>query len=400
MYTRLRMMIVFLVLFMGVLLFAFQVHASSSIAEISSFEGEVIIQSNTILSQVTQVGAMLHEGDRIQTKQGNVRITFNDGAVLKVSPFTNVMIQERKEKKGWWLFKTAKLSRRTTCFVGKLWFKSGASTTKNYLQSTTAVCGLRGSEGDFGFDNHNTYLNMYTGNAKVCGKVRREAFTGFGPKTAISSEVYHSTIKAYEASKLAKYTGEPIDLVKARVEALRALKEAATELQKNCCDDMMVAKEAQVASNVADANIAAGKADVAVEQLKEAGASDGNIQTAKDAAADSRAQASLAIEAANMIYVDGVLDPGMLDNAIKDTETAATNAKAAARVATDIRSQVVPSEEVPVEVPSEKVPIEEVVPLEEAPLEEAPPERIDSQTSEQEHYWEEGRDEEVASPSQ
>lgn len=395
MYTRLRMMIVFLVLFMGVLLFAFQVHASSSIAEISSFEGEVIIQSDTMLSQVTQVGVMLHEGDRIQTKQGDVRITFNDGAVMKVSPFTNVMIQERKEKKGWWLFKTARLSRRTTCFVGKLWFKSGASTTKNYLQSPTAVCGLRGSEGDFGFDNHNTYLNMYTGNAKVCGKVRREAFAGFGPETAIASEVYHATVKAYEASKRAKYTGKPIDLVKARVEALRVLKKAATELHKSC--DCLVAMEAQVASNVADANIAASKAEVAVEQLKEAGASDGDIQTAKDAAADSRVQASLANEAADKIYVDGVLDPGTFDNAIKDTETAATNAKAAARVATDIRSQVVPSEEVPVEVPTEKVPIEEVVPLEEAPLEEVLPEHIDSQTSEQEHYWEEGRE---ASPSQ
>lgn len=392
MYPRLRMMTLFLVLFAGMFHLASQAYASAPIAEISDFEGEVIIQSDTDVSRLTKAGLALNDGDRIQTEQGECQIVFNDGGIIRLSPFTHTMIQERKEKGGWWIFESKRLVRRVTCFVGKLSFKTGVSRTKNYLQSPTAVCGLRGTEGDFGYDNLNTYLHIYTGEADVVGEVLEGFFEAFGPDTTKGSKVFQALANAYVATEQAKATGKTIDLAKARVQALEVVKEAAAELQKS--PDDTIAKEAQVASNVAAANIAAGEANIAVVQLEEAGADPDVIQAAQSAGSQAQAEADSANQLANTIYdEDGALNPDNLDQAITDTETAATNARTAAEGATSIRDQVVPPEEVPPEevlpeeAPPEEVPPEEV-PLEEAPLEEVPPEYLDPQTSEQEHYWE------------
>ena len=372
MSPRFRVLLIFLTLFIVVPLFASQTHATGPVAQISGFKGEVIIQSDTRIFRVTQLGLTLKDGDRIQTKQGEVQIIFNDGAVMKIRPFTSTMIQERKEKSGLWIFKTRRAVRRITCFVGKLWFKSGVSNRRNYLQTPTAVCEVRGSDGDIGFDNINTYLNMYTGESDVLGRVIRGLFADPGTDAATKSRVYQSLAKAYEKTEEAKATEKAVDLAKALVEALKVVKEAATELQQNPDDN--IAKEAQVASNVAAANIAVGEAKIAVEQLIEAGASDADIQTAINAVVDSQAQATVANEAADSIYIDGVLDPERLDEAITDTGMAAQNAQIAAEAATSIRDEVIPPEEAPPEeVPPEEEPPEEVPPDEEPP-EEAPPE--------------------------
>lgn len=389
MNPRFRILLVFLALSTGVLLFASQTNAAKPIAQVSGFKGEVIIQSATEIFRVTRLGQILNDGDRIQTKQGEAQIAFNDGAVMKIRPFTSTMIQEREEKSGFWIFKTKKAVRRITCFIGKLWFKTGVSKRKNYLQTPTAVCGVRGSDGDIGFDpaKLETYLNMYAGEAEVVGKVIRGLFADLGPEAAKESPVFQALAKAHKKTEEAKATGKAVDLAKARVEALKVVKEAAVELQQNPDDD--IAKEAQVAANVADANIAAGEANIAVEQLVEAGASDADIESAQTAANNAQAQATAANEAADEIYVDGVLDPGRLDEAVTDTETAAGLAHSAAEGATSIWEEVAPREVAPPEeAPPEEAPIE--LPPEEPP--EIPP--PDTETSEQEVYQEE------ASPSQ
>ena len=399
MSPRFRVLLIFLALFIWVLLFASQTHATGPVAQISGYKGEVIIQSDTKIFRVTKIGLTLKDGDRIQTKQGEVRIIFNDGAVMKIRPFTNTMIQERKEKSGLWIFKTRRAVRRITCFVGKLWFKSGVSNRRNYLQTPTAVCGVRGSDGDIGFDNINTYLNMYTGESDVLGRVIRGLFADPGTGAATKSRVYQSLAKAYEKTEEAKATEKAVDLAKALVEALKVVKEAATELQQNPDDN--IAKEAQVASNVAAANIAAGQAQVAVAQLQEAEAGQADINAAQAAADNAQAQAAAANEAADGIYIDGVLDPERLDEAITDTGMAAQNAQIAAEGATSIRDEVIPPEEAPSEeAPPEEAPPEEEppeeVPPEEEPPEEEPPEEVpleviapDIETSEQEIYQEE-----------
>ena len=404
MNPRFRILLALLALFMGIFLIASQTLAAKPIAQISSSEGEVIIQSDTKIFRVTELGLTLKDGDRIQTKQGEAKIVFNDGAVMKIMPFTNTIIQEREEKSGFWIFKTKKMARRITCFVGKLWFKTGASKRKNYLQTPTAVCGIRGSEGNIGFDNINTYINMYTGEAKVMGKVMRGFFANPGIDAATKSRVYQSLARAYTIYRRAEATMRTLDLARARVEAIKVIKKAAIELQRN--PDDTVRKEAQVASNVAAADIAVGEAKIAVEQLIEAEASDADIQIAMNALGHSQAQAAAASKAADSTYIDGILDPGRIDKAIADTAIAAEKAKVAAQWATSIRDQIVPPEEVaPEEIPPEDVPPEEMppeeAPADEVPREEAVPEELlpevalpDTEASEQEVYWEE------ASPSQ
>ena len=331
---------VVLFLCMGIFLFAFQAHAAKPVAKISGFDGEVVVQSGAMVYRLDRTGLILNDGDHVQTKQGEVQITFNDGAIMKVRPFTTTMIQEREEKSGFLFFKTKKAVRRITCFVGKLWFKSGLSNKRNYLQTPTTVCGIRGSEGDIGYDNVNTYLNMYVGDSDVLGNVIKGFFEDPGIDEATKNTIYQALTDAYEKAQEAETTGTAIDLARARLEALQVVQAAAAELQSN--PDETVNKEAQVAANVAAANIAAAEAQVAVEELKESGASAADIQIAQDAAAIAQSHADAANEAADNIYVDGVLDPARLDQAIEETGTAADNARNAATGATSIRDRVVP----------------------------------------------------------
>jgi len=130
--------------------------AYASIARVTSFTGDVVILSGANTFKLSKLGQTVNTGDKIQTKAGTAQLAFNDGAVLKINPHTTTMVQERMEESGAWMFKSKKMARRITVFVGKLWFKSGVSDRSNYLQSPTAVCGLRGSDGDFGYDNLNT----------------------------------------------------------------------------------------------------------------------------------------------------------------------------------------------------------------------------------------------------
>nr|HID57929.1 hypothetical protein [Desulfobacterales bacterium] len=266
--TKFKISLFCLGVFIGVFFFNPSADASIPIAKISSFRGEVIVQSDAKLIKVTEVGYVLNEGDRVLTKDGEVQITFDDGAIMKVSPFTTAMIQEREEETGFWLFKTREMVRRITCFVGKLWFKTGISKRKNYLQTPTAVCGLRGSDGDIGFDNINTYLNMYTGMADIVGKVIEGFFKAPGLDAATKNRVYQTLLLAHKKVEEAKVTRKRVDLAKARVEALKVVKVAAAALEKN--PDKKVAKEAKIVATASDAIIAAAETKVVIEEIKEA----------------------------------------------------------------------------------------------------------------------------------
>lgn len=380
---RSRIPFLFLGLFIVMFLFAPQADASKPIAKVSSFKGEVIILSDTKIVRVTIIGQILNEGDRIQTKQGEVEITFDDGAVIKVRPFTNTMIQEREEKSGFWIFKTKKAVRRITCFIGKLWFKSGVSKRKNYLQTPTAVCGVRGSEADIGYDNVSSYLNIYIGEVDIIGKVVKGFFADPGIDAATKNEVYQAFVKAHEKAEQAKVTGKAVDLAKARVETLQVIKVAATELQKN--PDETVSKEAEVVSIATDAAIAAAEAEVVIEELKEskevaekaleearaagdeeaarkaeeqAEKAEEAIEKAEKAAEEAEKAAEEAMEAAEELDIDKVRD-------------AAEKAKDAAEKAKDIGKEVIG---VPPEVPAPAEPYEpSEEPGFEVPMEEEPP---------------------------
>ena len=206
--------------------------ADAAIGKITALKGTAIIQSGTVVSKVTQ-GAPLNNLDSLTTQNGEVSVTFNDGAVMKVNPYTSVQVREQVEQSGVWIFKTNYNARRITCMVGKIWFKSGASGMRNHLQSATAVVTLKGSDADFGYNNLNTYLNMYSGDAAVVGNVIRGFFENPGIDAATKNNVYQALAAAYQKTLSAQASSGPlraVNLADARIAALQVARNIASEL--------------------------------------------------------------------------------------------------------------------------------------------------------------------------
>ena len=248
MNARSRGLIVFLILCVGIFFLNSQAYAQKPIAKVSSFTGEVFMKSDTNVFRVTQIGQILHDGDFIQTKEGEVQITFTDGALMKIRPYTNTMIQEREERSGFWLFKTKKLVRRMTVFVGKLWFKSGVSKRKNFLQTPTAVCGVRGSIIEAGYDNVDSLLNLIEGLVDKVGPWIEGRFTLPGAGAASASKVYTALDNARKAMEAATTEEE---LANAQMAALDLVIIAAAALEAN--PDPIVAAEAKKIGDAAKA---------------------------------------------------------------------------------------------------------------------------------------------------
>jgi len=224
-----------------VLGFTAMAYAQEPIAKISAFTGEAVIQSEANIVKVTQVGQPLKEGDRVQTQEGEVEVTFSDGAVLKIRPFTSALVQERDEESGFWMFKTSKPVRRLTVLVGKMWFKSGASKRENYLQTPTAVCGLRGSTGEVGNDNVRNLLNIIEGTGVQLGLWTTGPFTDPGRSAATVNPSYTALQTA--VTQLAAAT-TPEQIAAAQQAVLQAALAAAQLIAANNPDP-----NAQAAAN-------------------------------------------------------------------------------------------------------------------------------------------------------
>ena len=78
-----RIPFLFLAALLAVYLFTPCADASKPIAQVYSFQGEVIVQSGAEIFRLIQPELPLKDGDRIQTKQGRATINFEDGAVMK-----------------------------------------------------------------------------------------------------------------------------------------------------------------------------------------------------------------------------------------------------------------------------------------------------------------------------
>ncbi len=274
---------------MGVpMIFTSPVHASKPVARVTGFQGEVRVLTDTTITPVTAEGMVLKSGDRLQTEQGSVEITFMDGAVMKVRPYTTTMVQEREEEKGWWLFKSKQAVRRVTVFVGKLWFKSGVSARKNYLQTPTAVCGIRGSDGDIGYDNLNTYLNMYSGEADPVGQVFMGFFEDPGISAAAKNAVYKALESAYQKAQQAAKSGKTLDLAAAKAQALEVIKAAAEELLKN--PDETVRTEAQAEAQKAEKELNELKQQM--EQLQEETSEETSEETTEETSEETTEETS------------------------------------------------------------------------------------------------------------
>ena len=214
-------------------------HAANPIAKISQFKGDVLIVSGGQVLKVTREGQPVNDGDSVQTGNGEAHLTFTDGAMMIIRPYTNTVIQEVEEQRGWFFSKTKDWVRRITCQVGNLWFKSGASGKKNYLQSPTAVCGLRGSVSEFGYNNVMTYVREIEGGADLAGPVQRVTEDFFkklqaeAQNSAVQNPVYNKLNDAYSRTVQAEKTGTALDQAEARVATLEAVKVSIDSILTN-----------------------------------------------------------------------------------------------------------------------------------------------------------------------
>jgi hypothetical protein len=304
-----------------------QANAWAFIGKVSSFKGEVIVTADGRIERMTQPGVLLNDGDMVQVKNGEAQVTFNDGALLKISPFSQTMIQERQEQSGVWIFKTLQHARRVTCLVGKLWFKSGTPGTQNFLQTPTAVAGIRGSDGDFGYDNQRSFLNMYSGEAAVVGAMVRGLFQEPGitaaQRNAIFQRVEQVLAMKAETDKINAAT--PSNSQKALntssvVVAILNIARDVSTLIASSNPDPAARQQAQLSLALANTKIAtaeamaaAAKIGVSVERATEsatkakAAGDAAAAAAAEQAAAQARAAATLAqgaVEAAQRAAAD------------------------------------------------------------------------------------------------
>ena len=99
------------------------------IGVLSDFSGDVIIKSKGSWGVQPRLNLPLYSSDKVVTKLGSARITFNDGAVIKVQNNSNLRIHQSVEEKG--LFKKVKTVKRTLrLMLGKLFVKTGKSKTQ------------------------------------------------------------------------------------------------------------------------------------------------------------------------------------------------------------------------------------------------------------------------------
>ncbi len=224
MNSRSKGLCVLISLVVAVFLFAAQAHAATPIAKVSRFKGKVIVKSGKKITLVKKVGQVIYDGDVLQTEESEVQITYNDGALMKVKAWSSVRIIEREEKTGWWIFKTKKIARRMHCFVGKMWFKSGASKRLNYLETPTAVCGLRGSESWSGYFKGDTYYLVVEGVGTFSGKWKK----GMPPMSTITNAMSsgdYKTIKEF----LDKYMEEVKETLEETAETVEETTETVEE---------------------------------------------------------------------------------------------------------------------------------------------------------------------------
>ena len=201
------------------LLITSQAFGAKSVAKITSYKGNVVILSDGQFTNVTKAGMDLKDGDRVQTKEGPAEVAFWDGSVMKISPFTSTMVQEREEESGW-LFKSKTL-------------KSGSSPTKNFLQTPTAICGLRGSEADFGTDGFKNFLNQISGGSDTIGEFARGFFPEPGPWCGREQPGLSADGLGLSDNQQALQSGSAIDKANAELAGLQAIKAAAESLQNN-----------------------------------------------------------------------------------------------------------------------------------------------------------------------
>jgi hypothetical protein len=157
---------IFLVLFimsLSVVLSAPTFAAVNPVAKLSAFSGTVLIKSQGEWGVEPKADLPLYSNDKVVTRNGSVTITFDDGSVMELKANSNLLIYTKEKTEGL-LQKTRVVERRLRLLIGKMMFKTGKSDTSNILETSTMVCGLRGTAGTLSIASDGTpYIQFSEG---------------------------------------------------------------------------------------------------------------------------------------------------------------------------------------------------------------------------------------------
>ena len=199
------------------------------------------------------------------TKTGIATITFDDGAVMEIKANSNFLIRDTDISgvSG----QVGAVKRQLRLIIGKVLFRSGRGTNVNTtLETTTMVCGLRGTAGTLSIDASGvTYLQFTEGGGDTVGNFIAGIAPDVPAEIADLNEAQRAAFVANLAAEQAKAAAEKLKSgqgtdaeaqLAAAVAAKAAAKEAkaAAEAMLNNPDES-IREEAKKAIAAADAAI-------------------------------------------------------------------------------------------------------------------------------------------------
>ena len=245
------------------------------VAKLTKFSGTVLIKSQGSWGIKPEKDLPLYSEDKLVTRTGVATITFNDGAVMEIKPNSNLLIKESEEEAG--IGETIRgAKRRLRLLLGKMFFRTGRSSkTKTTLETTTMVCGLRGTAGVISMDAAGqTYLQFTEGSGDTVGNFISgvasdvpSELANLNPAQRASFVAAAAADQAANAAEMAA-TGEMSD-ADAALAASQAAKAAAQEA-KDAAEAMLNSPDAAVQAEAQAAIIAAEQAIDAAEAAEAA----------------------------------------------------------------------------------------------------------------------------------
>jgi len=256
--------------------------AEKAIAKLTSYSGTVLIKSQGNWGVKAEKDLPLYSDDKVVTKIGMATITFDDGAVMDLKANSNLLIRETTEEKGaGGVAGTAK--RQLRLLLGKMMFQSGKGTNvKTTLETTTFVCGLRGTAGTLSVDAAGqTYIQFTEGAGDSVGNfisgVASDVPTELANLNPAQRAVFVAVAAATQAAQVSEKlaTGEVTNadaaLASARAAEAGAIEAKAAAEAMLTNPSAIIQAEATAAVIVANTAIEAAKA--AEAQAINAGAS-------------------------------------------------------------------------------------------------------------------------------
>ena len=183
--------------------------ADEVIARLTNFSGTVLIKSQGSWDVKPEINLPLYSDDKVVTKIGVATLTFNDGAVMEIRPNSNLLVKETEEEEGI-EEKVKVVKRKLRLFLGKMFFRTGrGSGTRTTLETTTMVCGLRGTEGFLSISaDGQTYLQFTEGSGDTVGDFISGIATDVPSELANLNPVQRASFVAAAAASQASQAAE------------------------------------------------------------------------------------------------------------------------------------------------------------------------------------------------